>query len=115
MNPKQRAANLARFAANAQSRRVALGFGDPRTSRRVLFEQDVIDHIKPAEEAVDDRPQHRMVVGVGDRDGKRRAKADAVFGAFDAVIDDLSVHETLLSLYRASHYRPENACADDIR
>src|SRR5262245_7400351 len=66
------------------------------TYRLALLEQHVIDHIEPAEEAVDDRPQHRVVVGVGDRDGKRRTKADAVFRAFDAVIDERSVHETLL-------------------
>src|SRR5262249_48548295 len=66
------------------------------TYRLELLEQHIIDHIKPAEEAVDDRPQHRVVVGVGDRDGKRRAEADAVFCAFDAVIDERSVHEALL-------------------
>ena len=34
-----------------------------------------------------------MIVGVGDRDSERGAKAYAVFGAFDSVIDR-SVHET---------------------
>src|SRR5215470_6427356 len=66
------------------------------TYRVELLEQQVIDHIEPAEEAVDDRPQHRVVVGVGDRDGKCRAEADGVFCAFDAVIDERSIHETRL-------------------
>ena len=39
------------------------------------------------------RPQYGMIVGVGDRDGERGAKTDAVFGAFDTLIDR-SVHET---------------------
>jgi hypothetical protein len=36
-----------------------------------------------------------MIVGVGDRNGKHRAKADTVFGAFDTVTRDLRVHDTL--------------------
>src|SRR4029077_2693452 len=56
-------------------------------------EQRDIDHVEPAQDAVDDRPQDRMVVGIGDRDGERRAEADAVFRALDpnAVIS-ISVH-----------------------
>ena len=61
-----------------------------------LLKQHVIDHIKPVEEAVDDRPQHRMVVGVGDRDSERGAKTNAVLSAFNAVI-----------LLRRFDYRPK--------
>src|SRR5690349_19020753 len=51
------------------------------------------DHVEPAEQAVDDRPQDRMVVGVGDRDGERRAEADAVFRALDAdAVIAIAVH-----------------------
>jgi hypothetical protein len=32
---------------------------------------------------VDDRPENRVVVGIGDRDGDRRAKTHAVFRALD--------------------------------
>src|SRR5258705_12244437 len=42
-----------------------------------------IDHVEPAQNAVDDRPENRVVVGIGDRDGERRAKAHAVFRALD--------------------------------
>src|SRR5581483_329208 len=70
----------------------------PKTALRegaplALFEQGEIDDVEPAEEAVDNGPQDRMVVGIGNGDGERRAEADAVFGTFDAVID---IHSCLL-------------------
>src|SRR5690349_3894252 len=56
-------------------------------------EQRDINYVKPAENAVDDRPENRVVVGVGDRDRQRRAEADAVFGALDAdAVVSISVH-----------------------
>src|SRR6476660_3441278 len=56
-------------------------------------EQRDIDYVEPAKNAVDDRPQDRMVVGVGDRDGERRAKTHAVFRALDAnPVVSISVH-----------------------
>jgi hypothetical protein len=51
------------------------------TARDALFEQRKIDHVEPAQEAVDDRPQDRLVVDVRNGDGERRAETDAVFGA----------------------------------
>src|SRR6202035_1995420 len=63
----------------------------------VSAEQREIDDIDPAEDAVDDRPQDRMVVRIGDRDRQRRAEADAIFGAFDANgVIAASVHPHLL-------------------
>lgn len=44
---------------------------------------------------MDDRPQHRMVVGVGDRDSERGAKTNTVLSAFNAVVGDLSIHGIL--------------------
>ena len=65
-------------------------------------EQGEIDHVKPAQNAVDDRPEDRVVVGIGDRDRERRAKADAVFGALDPnSIETISVH---LSTSVARHW-----------
>ena len=48
-----------------------------------LAEQCDIDDVEPAENAVDDRPEDGMIVGVGDRDRKRRAEADTVFCSLD--------------------------------
>jgi hypothetical protein len=42
-----------------------------------------VDHVEPAQDAMDDRPEDRVVVGIGDRDGERRAKTHAVFRALD--------------------------------
>ena len=38
-----------------------------------------------------------MVVSVGDRDGERGAKTNAVLSTLDPVIGDLSIHEPLLA------------------
>src|SRR5206468_1564420 len=55
--------------------------------------QREIDHIEPAQDAVDDRPQDRVVVGIGDRDGECRAKTHAVFRALDPnPVISISVH-----------------------
>src|SRR5437868_15291956 len=55
--------------------------------------QREIDHVEPAQDAVDDRPEDRMVAGVGDRDGERRAKTHTVFRALDAnAVISISVH-----------------------
>src|SRR6476619_4864262 len=51
-----------------------------------LFEQGEIDHVEPAEDPVDDGPQDRMVVGVGNGDGERGTEAHAIFHALRAVI-----------------------------
>src|SRR6266403_3283032 len=52
-----------------------------------------IDHVEPAQNAVDDRPENRVVVGIGDRDGERRAKTHAVFRALDPnPVVSISVH-----------------------
>lgn len=40
----------------------------------------VIDHVKPGQEAVDDRPENGFVRAPRDRDGQRGAKADARLG-----------------------------------
>ena len=54
-----------------------------RPSRGLSPKQCEIDHVKPTQNAVDDRPEYRMVGGIGDRDGKGGAKAHAVFCALD--------------------------------
>lgn len=57
------------------------------------LEKCVIDHVEPAQNAVDDRPEDRVVVGIGDRDGERRAKAHAVLRALDPnPVVSISVH-----------------------
>jgi len=61
-------------------------------SRRSPKQRD-IDDVEPAQDAVDDRPQDRMVVGIGDRDGERRAEAHAVFRALDPdCVVSIAVH-----------------------
>jgi len=43
---------------------------------------------------VDDRPENRVVVGIGDRDGQGRAEAHAVFCALDPnPVVSISVHD----------------------
>src|ERR1700733_4671822 len=52
-----------------------------------------IDDVEPAQDAVDDRPQDRVVVGIGDRDGEGRAKTHAIFRALDPhAVGSISVH-----------------------
>src|SRR5258707_15185849 len=52
-----------------------------------------IDHVEPAQNAVDDRPEDRVVVGIGDRDGERGAETHAVFRALDPnPVVSVSVH-----------------------
>src|SRR4029453_9128446 len=70
-----------------------------------LFEQHEIDHVEPAQEAVDDRPQDRLVVDVRDCGGERRAEADAVFGAFPPIVVDRSVHRLLQVSMALTHAR----------
>ena len=73
-----------------------------------------IDHVEPAQNAVDDRPENRVVVGLGDRDGERRAKTHAVFRALDPnPVVSISVHGGSrgawrgLSLYEIHHHREQ--------
>ena len=40
-----------------------------------------VDHVQPAQDAVDDRPEDRLVGGVADGDSESAAKAYAVFRA----------------------------------
>jgi hypothetical protein len=49
--------------------------------RRLRPEQCEIDHVQPAQNAVDDRAEDRLVGGVADGDSERAAKAYAVFRA----------------------------------
>src|SRR4029078_8639041 len=64
-----------------------------RSSRLRSPEQRDIDHVEPAKNAVDDRPQDRMGVGIGDSKRQRRAKTDAVFRALDPnPVVSVSVH-----------------------
>src|SRR5690349_5346028 len=46
--------------------------------------QREINHIKPAQDAVDDGPEYRVVRCIGDGNGERRTKAYAVFRSLDA-------------------------------
>jgi hypothetical protein len=56
-------------------------------------EQREINHIEPAQDAVDDGPEYRVVRGIGDGNGERRAKADAVFRSLNAGhVVAISVH-----------------------
>jgi hypothetical protein len=55
-------------------------------SSACLFEQGEVDHIEPTEDPVDDSPQDRVVVRIGDGDGERGTEAHAIFHAFRAVI-----------------------------
>ena len=59
------------------------------------MKQREIDHIEPAEDPVDDGPEDRMVVAVGDGDGERRTKADAVFRARHPDRIEPAVHSRL--------------------
>jgi len=49
-----------------------------------LPKQREVNHVQPAQDAVDDCPQDRMVGGVGYCDSKSRAEARAVFCAFNS-------------------------------
>src|SRR5256885_6420543 len=56
-------------------------------------EQRDIDHVEPAKNAMNDRPEDRVVVGIGDGNRKRRAKPHAVFRALDPnPVVAISVH-----------------------
>jgi hypothetical protein len=61
--------------------------------RRLRTEQREVDHIEPAQDAVDDRPEDRVVGRVADRDGEGAAKANAPLRTlcFDHVVA-ASVH-----------------------
>src|SRR5512142_1772694 len=48
-------------------------------------EAQVVENIEPTEEAVDDRPEHALALGPGDRDGERVAEGDAVAHAGSVV------------------------------
>ena len=55
--------------------------------------QRKINHIQPTQDAVDDRPEYRVVGGVGYRHGKGRTKAHAVFCSLDSnSVKAISVH-----------------------
>ena len=55
--------------------------------------QREINHIKPAQDAVDDGPEYRVVRCIGDGNGERRTKAYAVFRSLDASdVIAISVH-----------------------
>src|SRR5581483_12042059 len=47
---------------------------------RALARQRVVDHVRPRKEAVDDRPEQRMVGIPRDGDGQRGHDADAGLG-----------------------------------
>jgi len=49
--------------------------------RRLRPEQCEVDHVQLAQNAVDDRPEDRLVGGVADGDSERATKAYAVFRA----------------------------------
>src|SRR5258706_16180281 len=53
-------------------------------ARRLRPEQREVDHIQPAQNAVDDCPKYRMVGSVGYRDSKGGTKAHAVFRSLDS-------------------------------
>jgi len=75
-------------------------------SRRSPKQRD-IDDVEPAQDAVDDRPQDRMIVGIGDRDGERRAEAHAVLRALDPnPVVSISVHGDPFSAKDALVPRP---------
>src|SRR5580704_8630520 len=54
--------------------------GSPCSAPKQREEHDV----NPAENAVDDRPEDRVIVRIGDRNRQGRAEAYAIFRAFDA-------------------------------
>src|SRR6266446_897608 len=67
------------------------------------LEQRDVDHVEPAQDAMDDRPEDRVVVGIGDRDGECRAEAHAVFRALDP--------NSIVSIF--VHGDPSNATGAD--
>ena len=65
-------------------------------ARRLRPEQREVDHIQPAQNAVDDCPKYRMVGSVGYRDSKGGTKADAVFRSLDSnPVVTVSFHDYL--------------------
>ena len=64
-------------SAGAASRRTALvrlWCRGAHRWRRLRLKQREVNHIQPAQDAVYDRPEDRMVGGVADRDGEGAAK-----------------------------------------
>jgi len=53
------------------------GFTAVIEKKAMLPHDQIVNHIKPREESVDDRPEDRMVQTPGDRYCQRRTKADA--------------------------------------
>src|SRR5215472_18518156 len=65
---------------------------------RSAIEQREVDDIDPAEDAVDNRPQYRVVGVVGNRHRQGRAKAGPVLRPLHAdAVSPPSVHRLLLS------------------
>jgi hypothetical protein len=65
--------------------------------RNLRPKQHEVDNVQPAQNAVDDCPEYRMVVGVRYRDGKSAAKAHAIFRTFDSnSVVAISVHVAAL-------------------
>lgn len=70
--------------------------------------QNKVNHIHPAEQAVDDGPTDRVPVAVADHHGKRTAEGDAAGDSFADNRLALFSHELLLSFsqgYRAGPLR----------
>jgi hypothetical protein len=52
--------------------------------RYLRLKQREVDNVQPAQNAVDDCPEYRMVVAVRYRDGESAAKAHAIFRTLDS-------------------------------
>jgi hypothetical protein len=81
-----------------------------------------VEDVKPTEDPMDDRPQDRVVGGVGDRDRQSRAEAHAVFRSFEAdAVSSPSIHSlSCVSArkvprprqHRAAHRRIKGVCGE---
>src|SRR5579863_3128840 len=78
----------------AHKKRLVTGSPHPKVTRAPLRpEQCVVDDVQPAQDAIDDCPEYRMVVGVRYRDGKSATKAHTVFRTLDPdSVVAISVH-----------------------